>query len=110
MTSTHKVPKKITAILALVFLLPSLYIFGIWLKVFRQDISPSQKISSFTDYFPSLMNDYKGILVISIVFCVLAMILAAKSFKQPLLFLRILMWLTVIVAALIFFLTVFQLL
>ncbi len=110
MTSTHKVPKKITAILAIVFLLPAIYIFVLWLNIFRQDLSPSQKIGTFTDYFPSVISDYQTILVISITCCVIAMALAAKGFKQPSLFLRILMWLTVIVAALIFFLTIFQLL
>lgn len=110
MTSTHKVPKKITAILAVLFLLPALYIFGIWTNVFRQDISQAQKIDMFTDRFPSLIADYKTILYISIVCCITAMVLAAKSFKQPLLSIRITMWLTVIIAALIFFLTIFQLL
>jgi len=38
------------------------------------------------------------------------MILAAKSFKQPSVALRITMWLAVIIAALIFFLQIFQLL
>ncbi len=110
MTSTHKVPKKITAILAIIFLLPALYIFAIWTKAFNQDISQPQKISLFTDHFPGFLNDYKIILYISIACCIIAMILAAKSFKQPLVSLRIAMWLTVIIAALIFFLNVFQLL
>lgn len=109
MTSSHKVPKKITAVLAIIFLLPALYIFGLWAKIFGQDITPAQKIGEFTDHFPSPLNDYKTIMYISITCCLAAMVLAAKSFKQPLLSLRIAMWLTVMIAALIFFLNVFQL-
>ncbi len=110
MTSTHKIPKKITAILAIVFLLPALYIFGIWIKVFNRDITQAQKISEFTEHFPSFLSEYKMILYISIACCLIAMVLAAKSFKQRLLSLRIAMWLTVMLASLIFFLNIFQLL
>lgn len=110
MSSTHKVPKKITAILAIICLLPAVYIFIIWIKIFNQDITPAQKVSTFTEQFPSFMSDYKTIMYISIAFCVAAMILAARGFKQRLLSLRIAMWLTVMAASLIFFLNVFQLL
>lgn len=109
MSSSHKVPKKITAVLALACLLPAAYIFAIWSRVFSQDLSQAQKISSFTDHFPAFLNDYKTIIYTSIAFSVIAMVLAAKSFKQPIVALRIAMWLTVIIAALIFFLDIFQL-
>jgi hypothetical protein len=110
MTSTHKVPKKISAVFAIIFLLPAVYIFAIWTNTFSQDVSQSQKITLFTDHFPHFLNDYKTILWISIVSSLAAMVLAAKSFKQPIIALRIAMWLTVIIAALIFFLDIFQLL
>lgn len=109
MTSTHKVPKKISAFLALIFLLPALYIFIVWVNVFSQDISQIQKISLFTSKF-GFLNDYRSILYVAIACSILAMIFAAKSFKQPIIGLRIAMFVTVIIAALIFFLTVFQLL
>lgn len=108
--STHKVPKQITAVFAILFLLPALYIFIIWINAFNQDISSSQKISSFTDHFPRSFNNYKAILYISVACSIIAMILAAKSFKQRIVALRIALWLTVIIAALIFFMNVFQLL
>ena len=110
MTSTHKVPKKITAVLAIVFILPPLYILGIWINVFGHDITPAQKVEEFTGYFPSFISDYKIITFISIACCILAIIFASKSFKQPLLSLRIAMWLIVMIASLIFFLDIFQLL
>lgn len=109
MTSTHRTPNKITAVFAILFLLPALYIFGHWMKVFGRDITPAQKIAEFTEQFPIVINDYKLIIFISMGFCLTAMVLAAKSFKQRLLPLRIAMWLTVMIAALIFFVNLFQL-
>ncbi len=109
MSSTHKVPKKITAILAIVFLLPPLYIFILWINVYKQDLSAAQLISEFTYHFPSFMQSYKMIIYFSMACCLIAMILAAKSFKQRLLSLRIAMWLTVMIASLIFFVDIFQL-
>lgn len=109
MTSTHNVPKKITAIAAIIFLLPAIIIFGLWMNTFSSDITPAQKFEAFTERFPSFMNDYKLIMGVSMACCITALILAAKSFKQRLLSLRIVMLLTVIIASLIFFVDLFQL-
>ena len=110
MSSTHQVPKKITAIFAIVFLLPALYIFGLWINIYNQDLTPAQLISEFTGHFPSFVSSYKVIIYFSIACCLISMVLAAKSFKQRLLSLRIAMWLTVMAASLIFFVDIFQLL
>lgn len=110
MTSTHKVPKKITAILAILFILPALYIYGVWMTVAGDDIAQEQKIEQFTGHFPSFISDNKILSLISIACCIIAMILAAKSFKQPMIFLRITMWLIVMIAFLLLVLNVFQLL
>jgi hypothetical protein len=109
MTSTHKTPKKTTAVFAIIFLLLALYIFGQWINVFTRDITPAQKVVEFSEQFPAFISDYKLIIYISMACCLAAMILAAKSFKQRLLSLRIAMWLTVMVASLIFFVDLFQL-
>ena len=104
MTKTHQQHKKTTAILAIVFLLPALYIFGVWLKVFNfnSDLNQAEKIAAFTGYFPKGLNDIKIITYFSMACCIVAMVLAAKSFKHPLVFLRVAMFITVIAAALIF--------
>jgi hypothetical protein len=109
MTKTHKAPKKVTAVLAIVFLLPALYIFTVWINVFNNDITPAQKIVEFTEHFPSFIGNYNFIIYFSMACCLAAMTLAAKSFKQPLLYLRIAMWLTVMLASLIFVVDIFQL-
>ena len=111
MTSTHQVPKKISAIFAILFLLPALYIFGVWLKIYRQeDLSIAQKNSLFTNSFPLHINDVKVIHYLCMAFAIVAIILAAKSFRQKKLFLRIIMMLTVLIGALIFFMNIFQVL
>ena len=109
MTTTHNVPKKITALFAIIFLVPAIYIFSIWLKVYKQDISPVQQESLFSNYFPGNL-DIKTWLYICIGFCLISVIFAAKSFRQRELYLRILMMTTVIIAAFIFFISVFQVL
>ena len=110
MTSTHKVPKKASELAAIVFVLPAIYIFGVWLRVFGADDTPAQKIENFTSHFPAAVPGYKWIMGFSLFCCLVSMVLAAKSFKQPLLSLRIAMWITVMVASLIFFVDIFQLL
>jgi len=109
MTSTHKPPKRNTAVLAIIFLLPALYIFAVWINVFQQDITTEQKVTEFTEKFPSFMADYKTIFYISMASCLAALVLAAKSFKQRMVSLRIAMLLTVMIASLIFFVDLFQL-
>lgn len=108
MTSTHKVPKKITAILAIVFILPAVYIYGVWISASGSDITQAEKVEQFTGHFPSLIGDNKILAFISIVCCITAMILAAKSFKQPIIPLRIAMWLVVMIASFLLFLNIFQ--
>jgi len=105
---SHHTPKKFTAILAIIFLIPAIYIFGIWLNVYRDpDASQAEKVSGFLGHFPSGMN-VNMINSVSMGFCLVAVILASISFKQRLLSQRIIMMLTVIVASLIILLDIFQ--
>lgn len=110
MTTTHTVPKKITAILSLIALLPAIYIFSMWLKVYPQkDLSAAHQDTLFRDSFPGNL-DVKTLLYICMAFCLLSIFLAAKGFRQRELYLRIVMMITVIIAAFIFFMSVFQVL
>ena len=59
MTSTHKPPKRNTAVLAIIFLLPALYIFAVWINVFQQDITTEQKVTEFTEKFLHLWQIIK---------------------------------------------------
>jgi len=108
MTSTHKLPKKIDAILAMLFIIPAIYIYIIWISVASDNTTQVQNVKAFTDHFPKLISGVVPLAVISIVSCILALIFAAKSFKQPILFLRIAAWIIVIIGSFLLFLNIFQ--
>jgi len=110
MTKTHHYHKKSLAIIAMLFLLPPLYIQSAWLKVWFSDADANQfeKETGFLRFFPGSLS-VKLIDVISIVCCLVAIILASMSFRQHNLSLRILMMLTVIFGSLLFLLDIFQL-
>lgn len=108
MTSTHKIPKKIDAILAILFILPPLFIYITWVSVASDNNSQVQNVKAFTDKFPEFISGVVPLALISIACCILALIFAAKSFKQPILFLRITSWLVVIIGAFLLFLNIFQ--
>lgn len=108
MTSTHKIPKKLDAILAILFIIPPLYIYIIWVTVASDNNSQIQNVKAFTDHFPRFVSDVVTLAIISIICCIVALIFAAKSFKQPILFLRITSWLVVIIGAFLLFLNLFQ--
>ncbi|HUZ58937.1 MAG TPA: hypothetical protein VMU83_09155 [Hanamia sp.] len=98
-TSSH-VSRKITAALAILFLLPALVIFIMWSSIGLRysGLSASDQMDVYTGYFPGWLRDINTIHTISIVCCVVAIILAARSFKKHLLSIRVLMLLTVLAA------------
>lgn len=108
MTSTHKIPKKIDAILAILFIIPPVYIYIIWITVASDNNSQIQNVKAFTNHFPPIVSSIISLALISISCCILALIFAAKSFKQPLLLLRITSWVVVIIGSFLLFLNIFQ--
>lgn len=102
MTTHSKVSRKFTATLAIIFFIPPLLLFiaysGIGVKY--GSMSQEGKIESFLSYFPSWMQNYAGINIFSIIFCIIAISLASRSYKKKLLSIRVIM--LVIVLASIF--------
>lgn len=97
--STHShVPKKTTASIAVIIFLIPLFLFILWLSITIRlgEISERDQIDTFLSYFPAIIRHYSGIIIFSIICCVAAMYLAAKSFRKKLLPLRIAMFLVVI--------------
>ncbi len=109
MTTNAHVAKRWTAIMAIVFLTPAVLLFIVWSSVtFRyNEISDAQKIDTYMNYFPGWLG-YNAVHIASIVFCLVAIILAARSFKQRLLQIRLLMFLTCLVAISIILFDIFQ--
>jgi len=109
MTATHHTPKKYMAIIALIFLLPALYIFSIWLKVWKGDyLNRPRQVSAFLDHFPGQVQNLNGINYFTLACCLIAIILATKSFKQSHLSLRLITLFTVLGGILILLMTIFQ--
>ena len=112
MSTNHHVKKKVTATLSIIFLLPALVLFIIWSSIGLRfaDMNEIDQQETFLSYFSGLFKDIHVIDIISIVFCLIAMVLAAKSFQKRLLALRFVMLLTVLVSLFIILFDISQLL
>ncbi len=111
MTTRSHVPSKVTAIIAMVFLLPPLILFIMWSSIGLQGsgLNAAEKISAYLNKFPAGLQNFNAIHIISIVCCLLATVFAARSFRKRLLSVRILMMLTVLVAMFILLFDIYQL-
>ena len=92
MTKTHQ-NSLTTAILSIVFFLPAsiISILSASIGFKNGGISHANKEDIFSSYFPVWMNNFMVLHVVSIILCVIAISFAAKSFKKPLLWERVLM-------------------
>jgi ABC-type branched-subunit amino acid transport system permease subunit len=110
MTKTSHVSRRITAVLAIVFLLPALIFFIMWSSIGLQmtGINEQEKMSTYIGYFPTWLKNITTIHIISIVCCVMAIILASRSFSKNLLSIRVLMLLTVVAALFILLFDAYQ--
>ncbi|MEO8110364.1 MAG: hypothetical protein ABI594_10035 [Ginsengibacter sp.] len=110
MTTKSHMPSKVTAIIAMVFLLPALVLFIMWSSIGLQGsgLNAKEKISVYLAKFPVAMQNLNIIHIISIACCLLATIFAARSFRKHLLSIRILMMLTVLAAMFILLFDIYQ--
>ncbi len=112
MSTKSHVPARITAIIAMVFLLPALIFYIMWSTIGLQssDLNANEKLSAYLGKFPPFMQNLNTINVISIICCVLAIVFASRSFKKYLVSMRVLMMLTVLIALFIILVDIYQLL
>jgi len=110
MSTKSHVPSKITAAIAIIFLLPPLIFFMMWSSIGLRftDMSMSDKTDTFLGYFPGFLKNLSAIQAISIVCCIIAIILASRSFKKHLLSIRVLMLLTVLLSIFIILFNIYQ--
>lgn len=103
-TKTH-VHKIYTAILSVIILLPPIIFYFMFTSIGWRysDISPVDKVDTFTGYFPGFLRNINVIHAISITCCLVAIILAARSFRKRSLALRITTLIVVLVAIMILF-------
>jgi hypothetical protein len=110
MAKTSLISRKITAALAIVFLLPALIFFIMWSSIGLRmsGINEQEKMSTYIGYFPTWLRNITTIHIISIVCCVMAIILASRSFSKDWLSVRVLMLLTVVAALFILLFDAYQ--
>lgn len=108
--TTHIVSRRITAALAIVFLLPPLIFFIMWSSIGLRTtgISENEKMRIYRGYFPEWLHSIQTVHIISIVCCVISIILASRSFSKNWLSVRVLMLLTVVAALFILLFNVYQ--
>ena len=109
-TSSH-VKKKVTAFLSILFLLPPLILFIMWSSIGRRfpEMNQFERQETFLGYFSGLFKSIHVVDIISIIFCLVAIILASRSFQKKLLWLRILMLITVLISIFIILFDISQL-
>lgn len=110
MSTNSHVSRKWTAALAILFLLPALILFIMWSSIGLRvsGLSQGEQIDTYMGYFPGWLSNMNTIHAISIVCCILAIVLAARSFKKRWLSIRVLMLMTVIVAIFILLFDIYQ--
>ena len=108
--STHVAPKKTYELLAILCLLPALYIQVKWMQVFYSggSMSASARTSTFLEEFPAFIASTRLIAILSLLFAVVAIALAQRSFNQPKMVWRISSFVVVLVAALIVLMSLIQ--
>lgn len=111
MSTNSHVKKKITAILAIIFLLPALIFFIMWTSIGMRysDMNQVSREETFLGYFSGIFKNIHTVDIISIILCLIAIILAARSFQKKLLSLRVLMLLTVLISIFIILFDISQL-
>jgi len=110
MEKTHFISRRVTAILAALFLLPALVFFIMWSSIGLRitGISEQEKMSTYIGYFPAWLQNITTIHIISIVCCIMAIILASRSFSKEWLSVRVLMLLTIVAALFILLFDAYQ--
>jgi hypothetical protein len=100
MSTKSHVTRKLTVALAIIFLLPPLIFFIMWssIGIKYSGLSEGDQMDVYMSYFGGWLKNINVIHAISIVCCLIAIILAARSFKKHLLSIRVLMLITVLVS------------
>jgi len=103
-------PKKTYELIAIILLLPALYIQIKWLQVFNDgsSLSPSARTERFLDTFPSMIASGRLIALLSLIFAVAAVVFASRSFNQPKIAWRVSSLIVVLIGSLIALLSAFQ--
>lgn len=81
MRSLNKTQLKILTLVSLICLLIPFSIYGLWIYVFDLGTTQAERVAIFKDYFPGFLDGRWSTTLLSITFCVSAIIFSSISFK-----------------------------
>jgi hypothetical protein len=98
--SHRKNSKKLTGIIAILFLIPPLLLFvGYALTgIGGGYMSPVEKQETLLEHLPSWSQNYSVLVIVSIIFCFISLILASGSYKKKSLSSRIKMLVVILLS------------
>ena len=83
MKSLNKTQLKIVTLVSFICLLVPYSIFGLWIYVIDLGTTHAARVTVFKDYFPDFLNGRWSTTLLSIFFCVLAIVFSRISIKLP---------------------------
>lgn len=112
MSTKTRVKSKTSALLAALFLLPSLILLVIWIStgIGNSGMSEVGRQNEFLSYFPTWMQNFKALHLFSLVCCGIVLFFASGSFKKHSLWIRVSMMAIVMATILIILFDIIQLL
>ncbi len=108
MKSLNKIPFKISTLLSLICLLIPFSIYVLWIYVFGLGTTQAERVAIFKDYFPDFLNGRWSTTILSIIFCIIAIIFSSNNLKLSKKFWKILNVIILTISSLLLFLNLFS--
>ena len=81
MKSLNRTQSKILTLVSLICLLIPSSILGLWIYVFDLPLTYAERVTVFKKYFPDFLGGRWGTTLLSMIFCVSAIVFAGMSLK-----------------------------
>lgn len=81
MKNINQNQSKILTLISLICLLIPFSIYGLWIYVFDLGTNQVERVAIFKDYFPDFLNGRWSITLVSIFFCISAIIINSINLK-----------------------------
>ena len=81
MKKTDQTQSKILTLISSICLLTPIFIYCLWIYVFNLVNSQIERVVIFNDYFPDFLHGRFSITLVSLFFCVTAIILSSRNLK-----------------------------
>lgn len=108
MKRLNEIPFKISILLSLICLLIPFSIYVLWIYVLDLGTTQAERVAIFKDYFPDFLNGRWDTTILSIFFCIIAIILSSNNVKSAKKLWKVLNRIILIVSSLLLFLNVFS--